>query len=99
MKKITFLILLATGVFGYKIDYATNLIDAPGIGEIKEHCTVCHPSIFIRANPGDREYWKRKVKAMQEAYGLWKLEPNVEKKILDYLSTHYNKKRVEVDDE
>jgi len=97
MKKVIALLFSSLFLFGYEIDYATDLIKAPGIGEIKEHCTVCHPSIFIRANPGDREHWARKIKAMQEAYGLWELSPQEEKSILDYLSTYYSKEKVEVD--
>jgi hypothetical protein len=74
------------------IDSTTGLIVDKGLGDIKENCTVCHTGRFVVVNGGNREFWKKKIYIMQEAYGLWKIDKNIKERMLNYLSKNYSKK-------
>ena len=76
----------------FKKDPVTGLIIDKGIEDVKENCTVCHIGRFIIINGGDERYWKYKILVMQNAFGLWKLDPKVKKRITKYLAKHYSKK-------
>jgi len=85
-------ILLITSLHSQEIDTTTGLIIDKGLGDIKENCTICHTGRFIVVNGGDRKFWKAKVTAMQEGFGLWKLREGQRERILEYLSKNYSKK-------
>jgi hypothetical protein len=85
-------VLFATTVSATQTDMTTGLIIDRGLSDIKENCTICHTGRFIVVNGGDRKFWKEKIKAMQDGFGLWKLRAGQEERILDYLSKNYSKK-------
>ena len=93
------LLLLGASLFAQNknsklpIDSVTSLVVAPGLEDVKENCTVCHTGRFIVVNGGDRKFWSYKVKLMQKAYGLWQLKPEAKERIINYLATHYSKKK------
>lgn len=72
-----------------EIDEETGLIIAPGFEEVKKTCTVCHSPMLVTQNKADREGWLEMIRWMQEKQGLWKLEPDLENAILDYLAANY----------
>ena len=72
-----------------EIDSETGLIVAPGFEQVKKTCTVCHSAMMITQNKADRDGWLEMIRWMQAKQGLWELEPDVEKEILDYLATNY----------
>ena len=55
---------------------------------VELHCTRCHSPKLIVQNRQTREGWDDVIDLMQAKHGLWKLEPNDRKSILDYLETH-----------
>ena len=91
---ITILILVCfLGVAGFSFaaekDSETGLIMEKGYEMVKETCTVCHTAQLITQNRADRAGWLEMIRWMQEKQGLWELEPEMEKGILDYLATNY----------
>lgn len=94
-KKIAIVIslTLATLLNAGEIDNTTGLIKAEGLGEVKEHCTVCHTGRFIVVNGGNEKFWKTKIRVMQNAYGLWKIDKAEEEKMINYLAKNYAKKK------
>jgi len=72
-----------------QVDKETGLIVAPGFDEVKKTCTVCHSPMLITQNKADRDGWLEMIRWMQKNQGLKQLEPELEKTILDYLSTNY----------
>jgi len=84
--------IFATTIYATETDMTTGLIIDKGLSDIKENCTICHTGRFIVVNGGDRRFWKEKIKAMQEGFGLWELREGQEKRILDYLSKNYSKR-------
>lgn len=101
MKNIKLFIILSllTILNAKEIDPVTGLIRAKGLSDVKENCTICHTGRFIVVNGGDKKFWAHKIKTMHDAYGLWELTKEQKKRIVNYLSTNYNKKRnVSVDE-
>ena len=101
MKLLKLFILLSSIIVlnAKNIDPVTGLIRAKGLSDIKENCTICHTGRFIVVNGGGKSFWAHKIKTMHDAYGLWELTDAQKKRIVDYLSTNYSKKRnVSVDD-
>jgi hypothetical protein len=94
-KKIVFLtsLILATVVYADKIDSTTGLIIDKGLSKVKENCTICHTGRFIVVNGGDRDFWTKKIRIMQVAYGLWKIEKEDKEALIKYLSKNYSKKK------
>ena len=99
-KKIALVISFVFGVVlsATEIDSTTGLILDEGLGDVKENCTVCHTGRFVVINGGDKEFWKKKIYIMQNAYGLWKIDKAKEERMLNYLSKNYpKKKRISID--
>lgn len=61
---------------------------APGDGRdlIIENCTACHSTMIILQNRMTRDRWDETITWMQKEQGLWILQKEVRKKILDYLA-------------
>ena len=72
-----------------EIDKVTGLIMDKGFEKVKANCTVCHSVKLVTQNRLDRKGWLEVIRWMQETKGLWQFDPETEKEILDYLSTHY----------
>jgi hypothetical protein len=92
LKLLIITTLLATTLYGTETDMTTGLIIDNGLSDIKENCTICHTGRFIVVNGGDKKFWKEKITAMQDGFGLWKLREGQEERILEYLSKNYSKR-------
>lgn len=76
-------------VSAQKTDEESGLVIEKGFETVKEICTSCHSARMIIQNRMDRQGWLETIRWMQETQGLWEFEPETEKEILDYLSSHY----------
>lgn len=56
---------------------------------IETTCTKCHSSKQLSQQRLSRAAWDRAITVMQQRNGLWDLEPDVRKEILDYLESHF----------
>ena len=84
--------ILVTMIHATEVDMTTGLIVDRGLSDIKENCTICHTGRFIVVNGGDRKFWKEKITAMQDGFGLWELRKGQKDRILDYLTKNYSKR-------
>tara|TARA_B100001750_G_scaffold83771_1_gene66289 strand:+ start:37 stop:438 length:402 start_codon:yes stop_codon:yes gene_type:complete len=57
-----------------------------GVELVIKNCTVCHSADIILANHMSRKAWDKTITWMQKEQGLWELNKEVRKIILDYLS-------------
>ena len=64
------------------------LVEAPGVAEVKRHCTACHSALLVAQNHATRAGWERLIRWMQSGQGLWPLGED-ETLILDYLAANY----------
>jgi len=71
------------------VDAATGLVKAEGWELVATNCTACHSGKLVVQNRGDRAHWLEIIRWMQRTQNLWALAPDVEDKILTYLSSHY----------
>ena len=71
------------------IDPYSGLLMAPGWETARAHCTVCHSAQLITSQQGDRASWLSMIRWMQKTQGLWPLDEQTEKTILDYLAGSY----------
>lgn len=71
------------------IDERTGLRIAPGFEEVAATCTGCHSARLITMNRASRESWDAALRWMQRYHNLWKLEPQLRDRILDYLAANY----------
>ena len=72
-----------------KIDEETGFIIAKGFKIVNVACTLCHSSQIIIQSRSDRDGWLETIRRMQDEEGMVNLDSEVEKEILDYLSTCY----------
>ena len=84
--------IVATLLNAIEIDTTTGLVIDTGLSDVKENCTICHTGRFIVVNGGDKKFWKEKIEAMQNGFGLWELSNDQRERILVYLSKNYSKK-------
>lgn len=102
MKKRTDSTLVILAVFlifavtaqAQQVDKDSGLIIDKGFETVKANCTVCHSARLIIQNRLDREVWLETIRWMQQTQGLWDFDPDTEKEILDYLSSHYAPRKV-----
>ena len=66
-----------------------ELIAAPGSDLVRGHCSGCHSLRLVMAQRGDRAYWLKTIRWMQETQNLWTLPAAQEEVILDYLAEHF----------
>jgi hypothetical protein len=71
------------------VDPATGLIVAPGWEEVKGFCTGCHAALLIAQNRADRDGWLALLRWMEKEQGMASLDPEIEKRIIDYLAANY----------
>ena len=57
-----------------------------GVELVIKNCTVCHSADIILENHMSRKAWDKTITWMQKEQGLWELNREVRKIILDYLS-------------
>lgn len=72
-----------------EIDDETGFIIAKGFKIVNVACTLCHSSQIVIQSRSDREGWLETIRKMQEEEGMVNLDTEIEKDILDYLSTYY----------
>jgi len=63
--------------------------EAPGQDLVIAHCTACHSGKLVQQNRATRHGWSELIRWMQQTQGLWALAPEIESKLLDYLTAHY----------
>ena len=63
-----------------------GLAPVSGVELVVKNCTVCHSADIILENHMSRKAWDKTITWMQKEQGLWKLNKEVRKIILDYLS-------------
>jgi len=56
---------------------------------VKANCSACHSARLVTQNRGNRQTWLEMIRWMQETQGLWPLDADTEKGILDYLEKNY----------
>lgn len=72
-----------------KVDSLTGMIIAEHWETTRNHCIICHsPQQFLRQK-GTKVTWTEIVKWMQKDAGMWKIDPLIEKQIIDYLAANY----------
>lgn len=72
-----------------KTDPATGLLKAEGWELVAANCSGCHSTKLVVQNRGSREHWRSLIRWMQKEQNLWTFAPDVEDKIITYLSTYY----------
>lgn len=70
------------------IHVSTGFINAPGMQETVNNCTICHSAQLVLMNRMNKERWKATIVWMQETQNLWDLGDN-EAIIIDYLVKNY----------
>ena len=63
-----------------------GLSPVSGVELVVKNCTVCHSADIILENHMSRTAWDKTITWMQKEQGLWELNKEVRKIILDYLS-------------
>ena len=63
-----------------------GLSPVSGVELVVKNCTVCHSAGIILENHMSRKAWDKTITWMQKEQGLWELNKEVRKIILDYLA-------------
>ena len=63
-----------------------GLSPVSGVELVVKNCTVCHSADIILENHMSRKAWDKTITWMQKEQGLWELNKEVRKIILDYLA-------------
>lgn len=72
------------------IDPNSGLVQAPHWKLVLGHCGACHSYKLITAQRGNRDYWLKTIRWMQNTQNLWPIPAEQESAILDYLAEHYD---------
>ena len=94
-KKLTWIVLImsififvSNSLLYAEEDMQQGLPSGPGIELVLGNCTICHSTSIILQNHLDREAWDKTITWMQKEQGMWELEADDRKAILEYLSKH-----------
>ena len=71
------------------IDPVTGLRMATDWELVRANCVACHSSKLITQQRGTAQQWLRLIRWMQARQNLWQFDPDVESRIIAYLSTNY----------
>ena len=63
-----------------------GLSPVSGVKLVLKNCTVCHSADIILENHMSRKAWDKTITWMQKEQGLWELNKEIRKIILDYLA-------------
>lgn len=74
-----------------EIDPTSGLLIDRGYQTVDAYCIGCHTAKMITRRRKTRQQWTAIVHRMQEIDKNWKLTPNTEKTIVDYLSKNYGR--------
>ncbi|CCQ89628.1 putative Sulfite:cytochrome C oxidoreductase, subunit B [Nitrospina gracilis 3/211] len=83
-----FAVLAAPPIWAEEIDPNAGLPQGEGRDAVMDNCTACHNAALILQNRMSRSEWDALITWMQDKQGLWELEPDVRKTILDYLARY-----------
>ena len=78
--------LLSSNLVAKEKNNYQGLSPVSGVELVVKNCTVCHSADIILANHMSRKAWDKTITWMQKEQGLWELNREVRKIILDYLS-------------
>ena len=78
--------LLSSNLVAKEKNNYQGLSPVSGVELVVKNCTVCHSADIILKNHMSRKAWDKTITWMQKEQGLWKLNKEVRKLILDYLS-------------
>ena len=94
-KKLTWIVLImsififvSNSLLYAEEDMQQGFPSGPGIDLVLGNCTICHSTSIILQNHMDREAWDKTITWMQKEQGMWELEADDRKAILEYLSKH-----------
>ena len=87
---VTFLTRLACAAdVKVPLDPTTGMKMGANWEVVRNHCIACHsPQTFLRQRATEAN-WTSTLEWMQTNGGLWKLDPAVQKTIINYLATYY----------
>lgn len=71
------------------LDPVTGMKIAPNWEIVRNHCIVCHSSATFLRQRATEANWTSTLEWMQKYGGLWKLDPAVQKTIVQYLAANY----------
>ena len=71
------------------LDPVTGMKIAPDWEIVRNHCIVCHSATTFLRQRATEANWTSTLEWMQKYGGLWKLDPAVQKTIVQYLATNY----------
>ncbi len=71
------------------LDPTTGMKIAPDWELVRNHCVICHSSQTFLRQRATEANWTSVLEWMQKHGGLWKLDAEVEKKIIKYLAINY----------
>ena len=60
---------------------------------VQANCTECHSALLITQNAGSRGVWQIRIATMRDTHGMNPLDPEIEDRILNYLSEHYGQRQ------
>jgi len=63
-----------------------GLKQTPGFEYVLANCIGCHSPRLIAQHHLSRKRWEETLVTMNKKHGLWKLSPDMKKRILDYLA-------------
>lgn len=94
MPTLRILFLAALSLSGLKaeevsLDPATGMKMQGDWEIVRNHCIICHSSQTFLRQRATEANWTSVLEWMQTKGGLWKLDTEVEKKIIKYLVTNY----------
>ena len=82
--------LLLCGTFPLNVVAAEELVEAAAKPLVIGHCSACHSINLVTSQRGDRAFWLKTIRWMQETQNLWPIPTEHENQILDYLAEHYS---------
>jgi len=56
---------------------------------VRNNCIACHSPRLITQQQGSADHWLHLIRWMQATQNLWQFDPEVEQKIVAYLSDNY----------
>ena len=78
--------LLSSNLVAKEKNNYQGLSPVSGVELVVKNCTVCHSADIILENHMSRKAWDKTITWMQKEQGLWELNKEVRKIILDYLA-------------
>ncbi len=71
------------------IDPASGLVKAGPWELVRANCSACHSTRLVTQQRANKTQWLDLIRWMQKEQNLWKMPPQIEASIVDYLATYY----------